>query len=166
MKKNGNIFLLLWAGEWKVFTAVLFRAFICSILQPQQPAHHISLINRGADRSSDHLTHTHTHRLKNKCIVKHIICLKPSCWENFYGFIWKTCIRWDVNLCQGCSRWPHLASKLSDVKWHQSVPERTRRFAKWLTGQTASRAAKNHCSPPTTLPAFYSPSAESVHYCY
>lgn len=65
MNKTGTFSFFYAQGEdWRVdfWTVGSFCAFICSsILQPQQPAHHISLINPAADRSSDHCVRTHTH---------------------------------------------------------------------------------------------------------
>lgn len=65
MNKTGTFSFFYAQGEdWRVdfWTVGSFCAFICSsILQPQQPAHHISLINPAADRSSDHCVRTHAH---------------------------------------------------------------------------------------------------------
>lgn len=64
MKKTATFSFFYARGEdWRVdfLTVGSFCTFICSsILQSQQPAHHISLINPAADRSGDHRVRTHT----------------------------------------------------------------------------------------------------------
>lgn len=100
MNKTATFSFFYARGEgWRVdfLTAGSFCAFICSsILQSQQPAHHISLINPAADRSGDHRvrTHTHAHRTLSpsvQCKAQHSVSTLLT-GSYYMAKMYKSCI--------------------------------------------------------------------------